>query len=54
MIAIIFGLITIVLGGYGIYAWLSDFFVFLKGLIPISLIFGGLISVLAGISSLKK
>ena len=54
MMSLILGLLTAAIGGYGIYHWLGDSFILLKGLIPLSFICGGLLAVLAGISSLKK
>jgi hypothetical protein len=54
MIAIIFGLMAMGLGIYGIYVWTPNFLLLLKTLIPAGLIFAGLIAFLAGISSLKK
>ena len=54
MLSLILGLLTIALGFYGVSHWTADFAAFLKGVVPVSLICGGLIAVLAGISSLRK
>lgn len=52
--SIVLGMIAVALGSYGIYHWLGDFFIFLKGLLPFSFICGGLITIAAGIASLKS
>lgn len=54
MIAIIFGLAAIAMGSYGMMVWQGECFVVLKWLISAGCIFGGMIAVLAGISSLRK
>lgn len=54
MLSIILGLLTVGIGGYGIYIWFGDFLGVAKGILPLSFVCGGIISILAGISSLKK
>lgn len=54
MTTLILGLGSIALGVFGITHWLPEFLVFLKGMLPLSFICGGVVAVLAGISSLKK
>lgn len=54
MTTLILGLASVALGAFGLAQWLPEFLTFLKGLLPLSFICGGLIAVLAGISSLRK
>lgn len=54
MLSIILGLLTVALGSYGVYYCRGDFFVAMKGLIPLSFVCGGIVAILAGISSLRK
>ena len=53
MISVFFGLGAVLLGGWGLTLWRADFFHFLKGLLPVSLLFSGIIAVWAGISGKK-
>lgn len=54
MLSILLGTVTVALGIYGLLHWSSHVLVFLKAIIPVSFICGGLIAILAGISSLRK
>ena len=54
MISILLGLLTVALGGYGVYLWFGTLLTVLKGLLPISFVCGGIIAIIAGLSSLKK
>lgn len=54
MAAILVGVLTVALGVAGILRWPSDCLILLKGLLPVSFIGGGIIAILAGISSLRK
>lgn len=53
MIASLIGILFIALGLYGILNWAHEFVVVIKGLVPISLILGGLLGLFAGVSSLQ-
>ncbi|MBI3012422.1 MAG: hypothetical protein HYY63_02235 [Elusimicrobia bacterium] len=54
MISILIGLLTVCLGAFGAAIWFPQLIFMLKGLLPISMVCGGLIAILAGISSLRK
>ncbi|MBM3297401.1 MAG: hypothetical protein FJY83_07350 [Candidatus Aminicenantes bacterium] len=53
ILAILGGLIAMAGGGYLLYLWWQPFKDVLKGVVPVVLIFGGLIALIAGISSLR-
>lgn len=53
MTAVVIGIIFIVLGLWGLVSWLSSFIEVLQGLGPISLLVGGVMALIAGMSSLK-
>jgi len=53
ILAILGGLIAMAGGGYLLYLWWVPFKIVLKGVVPIVLIFGGLIALIAGISSMR-
>ncbi len=53
MVALIIGLIIAVLGVLGILRWTSDFVAVLRGSVPAMLVCGGLLAVIAGITSIK-
>ncbi len=52
-LSIIIGAVVALLGLWGLAGWWNDFLVVLKGSIPVMLIFGGAIAVIAGFSELK-
>jgi small neutral amino acid transporter SnatA (MarC family) len=52
-LSVIIGTAVAVLGLVGLFAWIGDFLVVLKGSVPIFLIFGGAIAVIAGVSEIK-
>lgn len=54
MPAIIFGLVFIGLGVYGAAHWWPSAARWMRDFLMVSLIFGGLIGVLAGLSAFKK
>jgi hypothetical protein len=54
MLSAIFGLGAVVLGLWGMYTWGLDLIHFLKGMIPISMFFAGIIAIIAGFSSLSS
>jgi len=47
------GVVAMLLGVWGIFAWRSQFVVVLQGCLPIMMIFGGLIALFLGISEIK-
>ena len=51
--SIVIGAAVTLIGVAGLTCWWSDFLTVLKGSIPVMLIFGGVIAVIAGISELK-
>jgi len=54
ILAIFFGLISIAGGAYlAIFVWWEEFYELVFGFIPPILFFGGLIALIAGISSMK-
>lgn len=53
MLAVILGLVFVVLGFWGVVAWWVSFKLVLKGLVPAMILCGGLLSVIAGIASIK-
>ncbi len=53
MLAVITGLVFIVLGLWGILGWWSDFLSFLRGSVPFMLFVGGLLAVVAGVTSIR-
>ena len=53
MLAVIVGLIFVVLGFWGVVIWWSDFMIVMHGLVPAMISCGGLIAIIAGITSIK-
>lgn len=54
MIAIVIGLTFIAVGGFGVLCWFKDFLTILRGVLPLSLVLGGIAAVLTGVSSFQK
>ena len=54
MTAVIVGLGFIFLGAWGFFYWFQDFLTEFKGFGPISILIGGLITMVIGISSFRK
>ncbi|MCX5686012.1 MAG: hypothetical protein NTW09_00870 [Candidatus Omnitrophica bacterium] len=52
-LSIIIGAAVALLGLLGLVGWWCDFLMVLKGSVPVMLIFGGAIAVIAGLSELK-
>jgi hypothetical protein len=53
MLAVIVGLVFVALGLWGVIAWWTSFLVILKGLVPVMLACGGLLAVIAGVTSIR-
>jgi hypothetical protein len=53
MTAVIMGLVFIALGGWGFVQWFPEVLGVIKGFGSISLIVGGIVAVIAGMSSFK-
>lgn len=53
MLAIVFGLVFMALGLWGLLSWWGDFLIILKGLFPVLFFFGGVIAVIAGATSIR-
>ena len=51
--SIIVGSCVTILGILGLVAWRSDFITIIKGSVPVILVFGGVIAVIAGLTELK-
>lgn len=54
MSGIIGGGIAVVIGILGLILWLDSFIAILKGTVPIILLLGGIISLVAGISEIRE
>lgn len=54
MIAVIVGAAFIALGAWGIFRWFADVLIIIKGFGSVSLIIGGVVAVIAGMSSMKS
>jgi hypothetical protein len=54
MIATLIGSVFILFGFWGILTWYHDFLAVLRGFLPISMVFGGIVAVSSGLSSLRK
>ncbi|MDD5136253.1 MAG: hypothetical protein PHX20_07380 [Candidatus Omnitrophica bacterium] len=53
VLSLIIGTAVAVIGVVLLVIWWSDFAIVLKGSVPVMLIFGGVIAVIAGLSELK-
>jgi hypothetical protein len=53
MLSALFGLITILLGLYGMWRWHAELLAFLKGIGPMSLVFAGIVALVAGLSRIS-
>ena len=53
MLAVITGLAFVVLGLWGILCWWSQFVNFLQGSVPFMLFMGGLLAIVAGVTSIR-
>jgi hypothetical protein len=53
MIAVLVGLVFVVLGIWGVAHWFADFLTMVRGLVPVSLALGGIVSMVVGFSSLQ-
>ena len=51
--SIIFGSCATILGLLGVIVWWADAMAIIKGSIPVILVFGGVIAVIAGLTELK-
>jgi hypothetical protein len=54
MVSILFGILAVLGGLWGICNWSGDLIHFLKGLVPISLFFAGIIAIITGMSGPSK
>jgi hypothetical protein len=50
VLSAVFGFIAILLGLWGVQSWSGDLWHFLKGIVPVSLVFAGLIAIIAGLA----
>ncbi len=49
--AIAAGLIAVLLGLWGMFHWAGEFLIIIKGLIPVSLVFAGIVALIVGLSA---
>jgi hypothetical protein len=54
MLAVLLGLMFVVAGAFGVFVWKVDFVVVLKGLLPFLFLVGGVISIVAGTTSIVE
>ncbi len=54
MLSVIVGIIVSALSVWGMICWYQDLFVFLKGMLPLGFFLGGLVAIIAGVSSFRK
>ncbi len=54
MIATFIGCGFILCGLWGILTWFPDFLIIVKGFVPVSLVLGGFVAVVSGLSSMRK
>ena len=47
------GIVAVIIGVVGLFAWFSDFLEVLKGIIPIILVLGGALAIYLGIEDVK-
>lgn len=50
MLSALIGLIVSVLALWGMFVWWNDFLIVLRGLVPVSFVFGGIVAIVAGIT----
>jgi hypothetical protein len=53
MLSTLFGIVSMTAGLWGMWIWRHEFVFFLKGFLPVSFVFAGLVAIIVGISSLK-
>ena len=51
MLSLIFGLVTMALSIWGLILWRAEFVFFLKGVLPVCFLMGGVVAVIAGLST---
>ncbi len=51
MLSLIFGLATMAVSLWGLFHWRTEFIFILKGAVPVCFLMGGVVAVIAGISS---
>lgn len=54
MLSVIFGLLTLALGLWGLVAWWWSVTEFLRGALPIALIVFGIVALAAGVQSVRQ
>lgn len=53
MLALVIGLVFVILGIVGLMQWFKEFIMILSGSVPAMLVCGGLLAIIAGITSIK-
>lgn len=51
--SIIIGAVVVLFGLWGLKSWWGEFIMIVKGSVPIMVIFGGIIAVIAGLTEMK-
>lgn len=54
MISLLIGLLTVGAGLWGMIHWRDALVLALKGLVPVSMVLGGAVAVIAGISAIRR
>jgi len=54
MLAAAMGLLCILAGLWGMWCWRADLLFLMKGLVPVSLVFAGIVAMVAGLSGRKS
>ncbi len=54
MISVLFGLASLGAGLWGLYVWRMEFVAFLKGFLPICLVFAGAVAVIMGSAGMAQ
>jgi len=54
MMSAFLGLGAILLGGWGVWMWRLQFFHFLQGFIPVSMVLAGLVALVIGLSGAAR
>jgi hypothetical protein len=54
MISLLVGLFTVAAGLWGMLCWFPEFVMVLKGAVPLMVVMGGAVAVIAGLSALRR
>jgi hypothetical protein len=48
------GLFAVTAGLWGMFCWFSDLAIVLKGALPVMVVMGGMVAIIAGISAIRR